>query len=61
MEIYTDLPAVQLYSGNWIDEDRVCKGGVKYKKHGGLCFETQVFPNNLKFSHFPSSHVSISK
>lgn len=55
MEILTDLPAVQLYSGNWIDEERVCKGGAKYKVHGGLCFETQVFPNNLKFSHFPSS------
>ena len=55
MEMYTDLPGVQIYAGNVIEQGRVCKDGALYPIHGGVCFETQVFPNNLKFSHFPSS------
>lgn len=55
MEMYTDLPGVQIYSGNKIEKDRVCKDGAVYDTHDGVCFETQVFPNNLSFSHFPTS------
>ena len=55
METYTDLPGVQLYTTNGPDGERVCKDGAKYCHHGAFCLETQVFPNNLKFSHFPSS------
>jgi len=55
MEVYTDRPGVQFYSGNKIEEGRVCKEGAVYSAHDGLCFETQVFPNCLKYSHFPNS------
>ncbi|MDO5478071.1 MAG: aldose epimerase family protein [Clostridia bacterium] len=54
MDSYTDRPAVQLYTGNGIQTERVCKGGAKYPVHGGLCLETQVFPNAMEYSHFPS-------
>ncbi len=54
MECFTDRPAVQLYSGNVIDEERVCKNGALYPRHGGFCLETQVFPNAMEYSHFPS-------
>ena len=53
MEIYTDQSGMQIYSGNMIEEGRVCKDGVIYSKHHGICFETQAFPNALKYSHFP--------
>lgn len=53
MEIYTDQSGIQLYSGNMIDERRVCKDGEFYGIHQGICFETQAFPNSMKFSHFP--------
>ena len=55
MEMYTDRPGVQLYTGNVIEKGRVCKAGAVYGKHGALCLETQAFPNNLKFAHFPSA------
>lgn len=55
MKVYTDRPAVQIYTGNVIDDKKVCKGGNLYTKHGAICLETQTFPNNLKFSHFPTS------
>lgn len=54
MKVFSDKPGVQLYTSNSIDEDRVCKNGVKYQKHGGLCLESQHFPNSISFSHFPS-------
>ncbi len=55
MEMYTDCIGVQLYTGNSIEQGRVCKGGAVYGKHGALCLETQAFPNNLKYPHFPSA------
>ena len=54
MEIYTDLPGVQIYCGNMIEESTVCKNGVSYAKHQGVCFETQAFPNAMVHAHFPS-------
>jgi aldose 1-epimerase len=54
MDVYTTKPGVQLYSGNFIDGATIGKSGVVYKKHGGLCLETQYFPNALKHKHFPS-------
>ncbi len=54
MEVYTDRSGVQLYTGNMIDENRVCKDKVVYVKHSGVCLETQAFPNSLKYTHFPN-------
>lgn len=54
MEVYTDCPGIQIYSGNMIEQGRICKDGALYPIHGGVCFETQAFPNAMKFSHFPS-------
>ncbi len=55
METYTDRPAVQLYTGNFIDDEIPGKDGFGYIKHQGLCLETQTFPNAMKYSHFPSA------
>ena len=55
MEIYTDQSGMQVYSGNMIEENRVCKDGTTYDKHHGICFETQSFPNSMKFTHFPNA------
>lgn len=54
MEVYTDKVGVQLYTGNMIEEGRICKDGAVYQKHSGLCLETQEFPNFLNYSHFPN-------
>lgn len=54
MEVYTDKPGVQLYTGNCIQEDRVCKSGKTYKIHDALCLETQYFPNSTSYPFFPS-------
>ncbi len=53
MEIYTDLPGVQFYSGNNIGTVRG-KGGKTYTTRDGMCFETQFFPNSCNIDSFPS-------
>lgn len=53
MEVYTDLPGMQLYTGNFLDNEKG-KGGVVYKKRAGVCFETQFFPNSCNRPEFPS-------
>ena len=54
MEVYTDKPGVQLYTGNSIDDKRVCENNTIYKPHDALCLETQYFPNSAGYSHFES-------
>lgn len=55
METYTDKPGVQIYSGNCIDDKRVCKDGCIYAVHQAVCLETQIFPNSTSIPHFPSA------
>lgn len=45
MDVYTDLPGVQLYTSNMLDENGNYKDGAKYGKHQAFCLETQLFPN----------------
>lgn len=54
MEVFTTKPGVQLYTGNFLGDIGQCKEGAAYVKRGGLCLETQFFPNSMKHKHFPS-------
>ena len=53
MEVWTDLCGMQVYTGNFLDH-RKGKGGVYYEKQGGICFETQFYPNSCNEKAFPS-------
>jgi len=44
MKVYTDLPGIQFYTGNFIESERGKKGAV-YRKRQAACFETQYFPD----------------
>lgn len=46
MEVATDLPAIQLYISNSLDEPRG-KDGHRYGKHEGVCLETQFNPDAI--------------
>lgn len=54
MEVYTDLPGVQIYSANFLEEEPG-KGGVVYQRRQGICFETQYYPDALNHENFPST------
>jgi len=53
MDVYTDLPGVQIYTGNFI-QDEPGKNGVTYCRRAGICFETQYYPDSVNHPHFPS-------
>ncbi len=54
LKILTTQPGLQFYSGNFLDGGEVGKGGCKYARRGGLCLETQHFPNSPNQPEFPS-------
>ncbi|MGE4583807.1 MAG: aldose epimerase family protein [Sphaerochaeta sp.] len=54
MRISTTLPAVQMYSGNFLQGKEIGKGKIAYPKHGGICFETQYYPDGPNHPEFPS-------
>ena len=56
MEVYTDLPGVQIYSGNFLDEEKG-KDGIVYHHRQGICFETQHYPDAINHDNFPSPVV----
>ncbi|HPW18250.1 MAG TPA: aldose epimerase family protein [Candidatus Aminicenantes bacterium] len=55
LEIWTDQPGIQLYTGNFLDGTVVGKGGRAYGKHAGFCLETQHFPDSPNRPDFPST------
>ncbi len=54
MEIFTNKPGMQLYTGNFISGTEAGKKNFVYQKNGGVCFETQFFPNSCNRPEFPS-------
>jgi aldose 1-epimerase len=55
MEVTTDEPGVQFYTGNFLDGSLTGKGGVAYGKNAGFCLETQHFPDSPNQPKFPST------
>lgn len=53
--VYTDKPAMQLYTGNFWNGTVTGRQLVPYKKHGGVALETQAFPDSPNHSHFPNA------
>ena len=45
LEVYTDMPGLQVYTGNFLD-GVVGKGGVGYGRRSAVCLETQQYPDS---------------
>lgn len=54
MEVFTDCVGVQLYTGNFIEDTQIGKDGKAYHARGGLCLETQFYPDAIHHENFPS-------
>jgi aldose 1-epimerase len=55
MSVYTTEPGVQFYAGNMMPPSMPGKGGHTYVRRGGLCLETQHYPDSPNQLHFPST------
>jgi aldose 1-epimerase len=54
LEVITDQPGVQLYTGNFLDGSQTGIGGKVYNYRSGFCLETQHFPDSPNKPVFPS-------
>lgn len=55
LEVWTTEPAIQFYSGNFLDGSIQGKYGMTCSMHAGLCLETQHFPDSPNHPEFPST------
>ena len=55
MEVYTQEPGIQFYSGNFLDGTITGKSGIVYQHRWGLCLETQHYPDSPNKLGFPST------
>ena len=58
MTVTTDLPGVQLYAGNFLDNQG--KGTV-YGKRSGVALETQYFPDSVNHPEWKQPFVKAGK
>lgn len=54
MEVFTEEPGIQFYTGNFLDGSITGKNEVVYEQRYGLCLETQHFPDSPNQEDFPS-------
>ena len=57
MQVLTDQPGLQLYSGNFLNGTIHGKGGVVYQRRTALCLEAQLFPDTPNHPAFPSAFL----
>lgn len=57
MEVLTDQPGVQFYSGNFLNGTIRGKGGKVYGFRSALCLETQHFPDSPNHPNFPTTEL----
>lgn len=57
MEIFTDCPGIQIYTGNFLQNKEGGKRGRTYPDRSAVAFETQQFPDAMHHGNFPSPLV----
>ena len=57
LEMFTNEPGVQVYTGNFQGTGIACKHGVKYPKHVSVCLESQKYPDSPNKKDWPSPYL----
>jgi aldose 1-epimerase len=58
LEVITDQPGMQLYTGNFLDGKQIGHGGKPYKYRSGLCLESGHYPDSPNQPGFPTTVLS---
>lgn len=56
MEMYTDEPGVQVYTGNFLAGENG-KNGISYQRHASICLETQKYPDSPNKKDWPQPYL----
>jgi aldose 1-epimerase len=54
LEVYTNEPGIQVYTGNFLDGTVTGKKGIVYNQRTGICLETQHYPDSPNKPEWPS-------
>lgn len=54
LEVFTNEPGIQVYSGNFLDGTLTGKKGIVYQQRAAVCLETQHFPDSPNKADWPS-------
>lgn len=57
LELWTNQPGVQFYSGNFLDGTVTGKYGRVHRQYDALCLEPQVYPNTPNVADFPPARL----
>ena len=57
LEVYTNEPGIQVYTGNFLDGTVKGKKGVVYNQRASVCLETQHFPDSPNKPRWPSVYL----
>ena len=57
LEMFTNEPGVQVYSGNFQGTGIECKHGIKYPKHVSVCLESQKYPDSPNKKDWPQPYL----
>ena len=61
LEVYTNEPGIQVYTGNFLDGSVKGKKGISYPQRASVCLETQHYPDSPNKSHWPSTVLEAGK
>lgn len=57
LEVLSDQPGVQVYMGGFLDGTLTGKEGARYVRNGGLCLETETYPDSVHHADWPTARL----
>lgn len=57
LDVYTNEPGIQVYTGNFLEGKVKGKNGIAYNKHAACCLETQKYPDTPNKKAWPSANL----
>jgi len=61
LQVFTNEPGIQVYTGNFLDASFAGKHGYRYPKHSAVCMETQHYPDSPNHPEWPSTWLESGK
>ena len=61
LQVFTNEPGIQVYTGNFLDASFAGKHGYRYPKHSAVCMETQHYPDSPILPEWPSTWLETGK
>ena len=57
LQVFTNEPGIQVYTGNFLDASFAGKHGYRYPKHSAVCMETQHYPDSPNHYQHTKKHL----